>query len=136
MGLISLVLLCAFTLLYLSSAIQNKPTFVEKTLAFIKQNLNYIAMGGLIYGFVAFCIAPISVASGPGIFVRMVADLLIVVMAIPYTFEKLIAQYEAQINAAILREARNIVAAIAARDKIIGWAGAVVALLLFAVVFQ
>ena len=136
MGLISLVLLCAFTLLYLSSAIQNKPTFVEQTLGFIKQNLNYIAMGGLIYGFVAFCISPISTAGGLHVFVRMAANALIVLMAIPYTFEKLIAEHEAKINAALLKEARNIIGAISAKSKIFGYAGAVVALLLFAVVFN
>lgn len=87
MGLISFLLISAFTLLYLSSAIPNKPPFVEKTLAFIKQHLNYIAMGGLIFGFVAFCITPIAGYAGTDILIRMLANLLIVIMAIPYTFE-------------------------------------------------
>lgn len=135
MGLISFVLICAFTLLYLSSAIKSKPSFIEKTLAFIKQHLNYIAMGGLIYGFAAFCITPISGLPAADVFIRMGANLLITVMAIPYTFEKLIAQYEGKINAAILKEIRNIVTGISSKDKIIGGAGAVLALLLFATIF-
>ena len=136
MGLISFLLISAFTLLYLSSAIPNKPVFVEKTLAFIKQNLNYLAMGGLIFGFVAFCITPIAGYGGTDILIRMLADLLIVVMAIPYTFEKLIAQHEAKINAAILKEVRNLIVTISAKDKVIGIAGAVLAVLLFATIFR
>lgn len=136
MGLISFLLISAFTLLYLSSAIPNKPPFVEKTLAFIKQHLNYIAMGGLIFGFVAFCITPIAGYAGTDILIRMLANLLIVIMAIPYTFEKLIAQHEAKINAAILKEVRNLIVTISAKDKIIGIAGAVLAVLLFATIFR
>jgi hypothetical protein len=135
MGLISFVLLSAFTLLYLSSAIVKKPPFIEKTLAFIKQNLNYLAMGGLIYGFAAFCITPISGLGASDVFIRMGANFLIVIMAIPYTFEKIIATQEGKINAAILKEARNIVSSISAKDRIIGWAGVVLALLLFATIF-
>ena len=136
MGLISFVLICAFTLLYLSSAIPNKPPFIEKTLAFIKQHLNYIAMGGLIYGFVAFCISPISGLPATDVFIRMAANFLLVIMAIPYTFEKLIAQYEGRVNAAILKEVRNIITGISAKSKIIGGAGAVLGLMLFATVFR
>lgn len=136
MGLISFVLICAFTLLYLSAAITNKSPFIEKTLAFIKQHLNYIAMAGLIYGFVAFCITPIAGYAAPNAFIRMAANALIVVMAIPYTFEKLIAQYEGRINAAILKEVRNIITGISAKAKIIGGAGALLGLLLFATIFD
>lgn len=136
MGLISFILICAFTLLYLSAAITNKPPVVEKMLAFIKQHLNYIAMAGLIYGFVAFCLTPITVSPASSAFIRMAANALIVVMAIPYTFEKLIAQYEGRINAAILKEVRNIVTGISAKAKIVGGAGAVLALLLFATIFD
>jgi hypothetical protein len=136
MGLITFVLICAFTLLYLSSAIPNKPQFVEKALAFIKQHLNYLAMGGLVFGFLAFCITPISVNGAGNMFIRMMANALIVVMAIPFTFEKLIAQYETKINAAILKEVRNIISAISAKDKYIGGAGVVLALLVFGTVFN
>jgi hypothetical protein len=135
MGLISFVLICAFTLLYLSSSIKSKPAFIEKTLAFIKQHLNYIAMGGLIYGFAAFCITPISGLAASDVFIRMAANFLITVMAIPYTFEKLIAQHEGNVNAAILKEVRNIINGISAKSKLIGIAGAVLALLLFATIF-
>jgi hypothetical protein len=137
MGLISFILICTFTLLYLSSSIASKPPVVEKTLAFIKQNLNYLAMGGLIFGFVDFCIAPLTpVLTAPQVFIRMAADLLIVIMAIPYTFEKLIAQYEGKINAAILKEVRNIVSAISAKSKTIGIASVVLAVLLFGTIFS
>lgn len=136
MGLISFVLICVFTLLYLSSAIPNKPAFVEKTLAFIKLHLNYIAMGGLAYGFIAFCITPIAGYAASDVFIRMAANALIVVMAIPYTFEKLIIQHEGNINKAILKEVRNIISGIGNKSKLIGGAGAVLALLLFATIFH
>jgi hypothetical protein len=136
MGLITFVLLCAFTLLYLSSAIANKPPFVEKTLAFIKQNLNYLAMGGLAYGFVAFCITPIMVALPLDMFVRMAGNALIVVMALPFSFDKLVADHEAKVNAAIMKEMRNFLTAISAKDKYFGMAGGIVALLLFATIFR
>lgn len=136
MGLITLVLLCAFTLLYLSSAIPKKPEFIEKTLAFIRQHLNYIAMAGVIYGFIAFCITPIMIGPPLDMFVRMAANLLLVIMALPLTFDRLLGSNEQKINAAILKELRNSIALVSRHEVIVGGAGAVAAILLFATVFR
>jgi hypothetical protein len=136
LGLVTLALVGAFTLLYLSSALAGKAPFLEKTLTFIRAHLNNLALGGVIYGFIAFCIAPIMIWLPLDMFVRMAANLLLVVMALPFAFDRLLGSHEAKINSAIMKEVRNGISLISRNEKYIGIAGAIIAILLFATLFR
>lgn len=134
--LISLCVLGVFTLLNISSAIPKKPPAVEKALAFIKLHLNYIALGGLIYGFIAMCITPIAIKVPTNMAICLVGNLLIVIMALPYSFSKFVSGHGEKVNAAILKETKSTIDWISSKDKYFGFGGAVVCGLLFVATFQ
>ncbi|HEX2752642.1 MAG TPA: hypothetical protein VHP34_05970 [Alphaproteobacteria bacterium] len=136
MGLVTLLLLGAFTLLYLSKSISKKPEALEKAVQWLQDNMRYLALGGVIYGFVAFCLTPIAGALTPiDMCVRMWANLLLVAMALPYCFDVLVSKYREKINAAILEETRGVVTWVSTNEKIFGFVGGATCILLFVAVF-
>lgn len=134
--MISFCVLGVFTLLNISSAIPKKPPALEKALEFIKLHLNYIALGGFIYGFVAMCITPIAIKPPLNMAICLVGNLLIVIMALPFSFTKLVSGHGEKVNAAILKETKSAIDWISGKDKYFGFAGAVVCGLLFVATFQ
>lgn len=134
--MISFCVLGVFTLLNISSAIPKKPAAVEKALDFIKLHLNYIALGGLIYGFVAMCITPIAIKAPTNMAACLIGNLLIVIMALPYSFTKLVSGHGAKVNAAILKETKSTIDWISSKDKYFGFGGAIVCGVLFVATFQ
>ena len=134
--LISLSVLGVFTLLNISSAIPKKPAAVEKALTFIKLHLNYIALGGLVYGFIAMCSTPIAIKAPVNMAICLVGNLLIVIMALPYSFTKLVSGHGEKVNAAILKETKSAIDWITSKDKYFGFAGAVLCGLMFVATFQ
>lgn len=133
MGLITFVLLSAFTLLYVSSAVPKSIKFANHALVVIKQHINYLAIAGVVYGFAALVVTPF--LSGSDLLIRLLANFLLILMALPYIFERSVAQYEAKINAAILKEFRAMISSISRHEKLIGTMGVVSSVLLFATVF-
>lgn len=136
MGLITFLLLGAFSLLYVSKSLQKKPEFVDKAVAAITRNIDNLAMGGVIYGLVAACLAPIMIANSTEMLLRLLANILVVVLALPHVFDKLAAKFEGKLNAAIMQEVRSAVGWISAKEKLVGIAGAIVTVLLFGVLFR
>lgn len=137
MGLVTLLLLGAFTLLYASKMLSKKMDFVEKAVKWLLDNMRYLALGGVIYGFVAFCLTPIAggALTPLNLCVRMWANLLLVAMALPYCFDVLISRYRDKINAAIVEESRGVVTWVSTNEKIFGVLGAVTCILLFIMIF-
>jgi hypothetical protein len=136
MGIITLLLLGAFTMIYLSNSIPKKPAFFEKAVNFLFENMKYLGVGGLIYGLVDAVITPIQVPNVDYLVVRMVSDVLIVMMALPFCFDKLAEKYQGKVNAAVIREIAGSVAWVRGKDKLVGGAGAVLCVLLFAFIFR
>jgi hypothetical protein len=137
MGLITLLLLGTFTLLYVSKSVPKKPEYMQKALTLISENMRYLAMAGVIYGLVAACLTPIMRNVMPmDMFVRMWANILLAMMALPYCFERIVSSHKDKINSAILGEVRGLVNAVIAWEKIVGIVGAVTCLVLFAMVFR
>jgi hypothetical protein len=128
---ITLCVLGVFTLLNISSAIPKKPASVEKALEFIKHNLNYIALGGMLYGFIALCATPIAIKVPVNMAIALVGNLLIIIMALPYSFSKFVSSQGAKVNAAILKETKSTIDWISSKDKYFGFAGAAVCVGLF-----
>jgi len=136
MGLVTLLLLGAFTLLYLSKSIAKKTNSVEKAVKWIQSNMRYLALGGVIYGFAAFCLTPIVGGMTPlNMCVRLWANLLLMAMALPYCFDSLVSRYREKINAAILEESRAVITWVSGNEKIFGIVGGISCVLLFVMVF-
>lgn len=136
LGLITLILLGAFSLLYISKSMNNKPDFITKAVNFISENLEMIALIGLIFGIIAAILTPIAAKDTTEMLIRFIANLLLVVLALPYTFERLATKYSDKINEALVTECRGFTGKILAHEKAFGIAGCVVTLLLFAVIFR
>jgi hypothetical protein len=136
MGIITLLLLGAFTMIYLSSSIPKKPPFFEKALNFLFENMKYLGIGGLIYGLVDAVITPIQVYNIDYLVVRMLSDVMIVMMALPFCFDKLAEKYKDKANAAIISEIAGSVAWVRSKEKFVGGAGAVLCIVMFAFIFR
>lgn len=136
MGIITLLLLGAFTLIYASGWIPKKPPFVEKAIAFLFDNMKYLGIGGFIYGLIDAVITPLQVPNVDYLVVRMVSDILIVVMALPFCFDKLVEKHKQKINAAVLEELSGSIGWVRANAKIVGAVGVVMTILMFAFVFR
>lgn len=136
MGLITFLMLGAFSLLYISKTWENKPAFVQTAVDFLNRNLEMLAIVGLVYGLVAAILTPIMIYLPLDMFVRLIANVMIIVMALPYSFDKIATKYSGKMNSAVEKEGRNFVGWISANEKTVGIAGAVVTVLLFAVIFR
>ncbi len=136
MGIITLLLLGAFTLIYASGWIPKKPPFIEKAIAFLFENMKYLGIGALIYGLIDAIITPIQVPNVDYLVVRMLADILIVIMALPFCFDKLVEKHRHKMNAAVLEEMSGSIGWVRANAKIVGAAGVVLFVVMFAFVFR
>lgn len=137
LGLITLCALAVFTLLYLSSSIPKKPPALEKAIAAIKRNIDDLGVVTLIYGLIATFAVPVLMAgmlssSGVSIaamFLPMLANLTLVIMALPYAFHRFEDGMQAKVNKAILTEIHNIMAWITANEKYVGGLGGILIVL-------
>jgi hypothetical protein len=136
MGLITLVLVLAFSLLYLSKSLEKKPAAMSQAVDKINMHIDQLAFWGAIYGLVMAILTLIMGYSGSDMFVRLLANIMIVVMALPFVFDRLLAKFGEKVNPAIQEEAKNIVGWITKQEKYIGYVGAAIGVLLFAVLFR
>lgn len=137
MGLITLAFLLAFTALYLSKSLEKKPEFVNQAVEKINSNLDKLAVWGAAYA--AICVVLtllMAYSSAGGMLVRLLANLLVVVMALPFAFEQLLPKFEAKLGAKTVEKTRAAIACITKQEKYVGYAGGAISLLLFAVLFS
>jgi hypothetical protein len=135
-GLITLALLALFSLLYLSSSIPNKPPFIVKTLAWMQKNLNHLALAGVIFGFLAACLTPLRVYRAADMILGMLANITLVMMALPYMFDRFKAKHGAKMNRAIMEELTSLVGWIQQKAFLLGCVGAVMAAIEFILTFR
>lgn len=136
MGLITFFLLGALSLLYISKSIPNKPEFINKAVAAISDNIEKLAMIGVIYGLIAAFLAPLTVVGVVDMLVRLFANLMVVVLAMPYTFDKIVAKYQEHLKGPVVDELGTLVKRIIDQEKLFGIIGTVFTILLFAVIFR
>lgn len=137
LGLVTLAFLIAFALLYISKSFKKKPEGMAKAVDAIVAHLDLLAFWGTIYGLVAAVLAPVLINYNTVfLFVTLVANIMVVVMTLPFTAEKLLAKVEQKTNPAVLETLRDLVAGITRNEKIIGYAAGAVAFLMLAVMFR
>lgn len=142
-GILSLITLCslaAFTLIYLSAAMSKKPPALEKIINGIKQNMDMISVLAVIYGFIAFMMVPVLMRGLPKneaamMILPMLANLVLIVMALPYMFHKLEPTLEKKLNGAIFNELKGAISGITAKEKIIGYIGGAFAVVMLVLGF-
>lgn len=136
MGLITLILLLALTILYLEKTIENKPQFLVNISSILHTNIKKFTFWAAIYGVVGIILTPTMAYSGGDVLIRVVANLMVVIMVIPYIFDSYAEKLEEETNQVVKKELNRIVDIIKNQEKIIGYLSAVICLLLFAVVFK
>ncbi len=136
MGLITLIFITAFTILYLSNALEKKPELVTKAAEQIKAHIDQLALWGAAYGAIALVLTLLMNANGGDMLIRFLANIMVIVMALPFIFDKIAAKFQAKANPAILEEVKHAVGWVTRQEKYIGYVGAALSLLLFAVVFR
>lgn len=136
--IITLVLLLALTLLYAGKMWPQKPDLLEKAVSWITMHIDNIALGSLIYGVIVIIMTPFTnLGTSADTLILFLANVMIVVMALPFTFEKLAGKYESHINANLLAKTRSIIGKIDQFDKLAGAIAAIIGfLLLFSVLFR
>src|SRR5436190_862191 len=132
MGLVTLAFLLAFTALYLSKSLEKKPEFVNQAVTKINDHLDKVSLYGAVYAVVAALLTLIMVYGGGDMFVRLTANIMIILMALPFVFEKMMPKFQEKMNPVIIEEAKNVVGWVTKQEKYVGYAGAVISLLLFA----
>ncbi|MBI3441521.1 MAG: hypothetical protein HY052_06945 [Proteobacteria bacterium] len=135
MGLITLILLLSFTALSLSKSLTKKPGFVNQVVAKVTTHLDKLSLWGSGYAVVSAIIF-IAIYGGGSMFVRLFADMLIILMALPFVLEQLLPKFQEKLNPVIIEELKHVVGWVTKQDKYIGYAGAIISLLLFAVLFR
>ena len=70
------------------------------------------------------------------LFIRLVANMLIVLMALPFVFDKISPMIQEKTNEVVVEEISKFIAGIKNKEKYIGYFALVICALLFAVVFK
>ncbi len=135
MGLVTLVFLLAFTLLYLSKSLQKKPELMTQAVDKITTHLDQVALWGAVYGVAGAIMTLIMISNGGDMLVYLAANVLVTLMALPFIFDKAVGKYQEKVNPAIMEEAKNLVGWVTRQEKYIGYAGTVCSLLLLFILF-
>ncbi len=142
MGLITLIFLLVLTSFYLSKSLKKKPEFLVQVIEKITTHVDVIAVWGAIYGVIAAALTIIMAFGPTEMLLRLIANVMIIVMALPFVFDRIVAKLDEkfhekmQTNLAIVREAKNLVESVTRQGEYVGYAGALVSLFLFAIVFK
>lgn len=135
-SLASFFFILVFTTLYVGKGMEKKPEFLAQAVRKIEDNLETLALYGCPFGVVAAILSIVFGAGGLEIVIATLANVLIVVMTLPYALDQLLGKMGGKVNAAITESLRETVATIGKHEKNIGYAAAVVTLLYFAVLFR
>ncbi len=136
MALITLLLVVAFTALYLSRSLDKKPEALARLSEKITPHIDQIALWGAVYGFVAALLTLLMSYSLGGMLIRLAGNVMICVMALPFIFDKLMEKYREKVNVAIMDEAKNFVSWITTHEKGVAYTGLGCSAVLFGILFK
>lgn len=142
LSLISLLLLTAFALLYISKSLEKKPELLVRIVDFITKHLDLVALAGLGYGIVCFFLSLLQGYATIDLIIHLISNILIALMALPITFDRVVSMISAKYpehvekSKAIIEELRNFSIWIIKQEKAFGYTGAAFAVLLFVITFR
>jgi hypothetical protein len=135
MGLITLLVVVALTALYFSRSMDKKPPQLLRVTDIMTEHIEY-ANWVFLYGLVALFFTLLLHYDLGDMLIRIANNALICLMTLPFLFDKWTAKYHGKVNAAIIEEARNIVGWVSHNEKITSYIGAVLATVLFFMLFK
>ncbi len=149
MSLITLVMLIALSLLYLtrwSKRKENDPLFnlvnksdgyLTKFDDFLRRTIHCDALTAfLIYTIAAALLTLVMPMDVQEILIRFFANVVAALMILPFVVEKAVVKYKDKVNAAILQEMANLAGWVVRNEKYFTFVGGGFAALLFFVLFR
>ena len=142
MGLITLIFLLILTSFYLSKSMKKKPEVLVRVIEKITTHIDVIAVWAAIYGIFASSLTIIMTFGPAEMLLRLIANVMVIIMALPFVFDRVVARLDErfhekmQTNLAIVREAKNLVESVTRHGEYVGYAGALLSLFLFGVIFR
>lgn len=137
MALVTLFFLLAFTALNLGKSLDSKWPLLDAVAAKVEAHLDSLALWGVVYCAV---MALLTLLYGHGfvdVLVRFAANIAVVVMALPYAADKIVDGLSKVFNSESVNDhVKGWARWSIGREKTVGIAGAVISLLLFAIVFR
>lgn len=136
MGFITLIVLVVLTLIYMGKFWDSKPAFIAKAAAVIDEHAEKVAFWGGAYALVAFLLTLALGYSGGDMIVRLAANALVFLMALPLAMEEVTRHLGGKLGPSVMDEVRNLGAWATRQEKYLGYAGVAVSLILFGSVFR
>ena len=132
MGLVTLVFMLLLSVIMLNNGWAKKPEGLSKIGANLKAYEQNIAFWGLIYGLVSLLATAMSTIDPVTMLVRLIASVMVIVMSLPYGTEKIMGMFKDKMkNPVLVEEIHDMVAKIKTMEKVLGFIGLGVSLLVF-----
>jgi hypothetical protein len=137
MGLITLIVIIAFTAFYLGRSMEgNRPEQLTLVVDKMIAHIDLIAKWSGIYGVAAAALTLVMRYTPGDMLIRLVCNVLICLMALPFIFNRLTEKYHGKVNAAIMEEAKNVVGWISRNEKYVSYIAAACSAILFFTIFK
>ena len=148
MGLITMLLVFAFSAFYLSRSLEKKPAllvnvvdkskgYLDAANGFCQKTIYCDAVTACAgYGLVVAVLTLMMRYGAVDMLIRFAANMLVVLMALPFIFDSLTQKYGQKLNPAIMNEVKNFISWIARNEKNFGYVGGACGALLFVVLFR
>jgi hypothetical protein len=136
-AILSIVILAALVLVVLGEIFAAQIPALAKAYNLLKNYREKLGYWGVIYGIFAFVITVLTTYDPNNLVVRVVANALIIALALPIGFDKLIRHFpDFENNKAISSEGRGIIGTLREKAKLLAYVGAIVWCLLFVLTFS
>lgn len=131
LGLITLFFLGCFTFLYVGRSLDEKPPFVLRGVERIEVSLGQLGFWGLVFGLVALVLTPGFVPGSNFKLIVFLSNVTLALAALPRALETVLKKWPDKFSEGLTKDLRALAAAIEAREKYVGYAGAFFCFFLF-----
>lgn len=135
LGIISLFFLAAFSLLYISKGMDQKPEWMNKAVNKIEDNIQALSVWGFAYSLIAIILVFFVAQAGIVLLTAFLANVWLFFLTLPYVLDRLLEKFQSSIPPVLATELRNISGIVARREQLAGYVGAGLSFLLFVFLF-
>lgn len=137
MGIITLVFLVCLSVIALNNTWDNKPQALGQMAARLQPYVENLGFWGIIFSVAAFLLAMLSSLNTTELTFRLLANLLIFFLALPYGYERVMVLLKGRLdNRPELREeSLEFVSSLRSLEKYLGFAGLGLSVVLFILIF-
>lgn len=132
--ILTFVSLLAFSVFHISKTMEKKPEPLVRAVDKMTAHINDVAYWSVLYSVAAIPLTLLFIRNPGDKLISMLASVLVIMLALPFSFDRLLAQFGEKLNnPAVVEEIRNFVAWINRYEKVVSYVGAVFCVLLLTV---